>query len=249
MSSISYPLNSNTLANPTTALYSGGGGGGVQAVAAGAGITVAGTSTVTVTNANLAAGANGAIQLSNGSGILKNVTGVSAADNGTLSAVALNTGAVQSSSIQNSGTMSSAGILTLAENTTFAATGTAVSGTWKQTTTRVAGMEKKTWTLLNSPFSATTVLNIPIVPVASKIKVFCVNNGNTQSRSIQAQYSLSFASGVYTQGAAYEQSFNMVPTWSGSGSASPTYTVALAGGGGGLVGTISCIIEQETIIS
>lgn len=106
MASISYPLNSNTLANPTTALYSGGGSGGVQAVAAGAGITVAGTSTVTVTNANLAAGSNGAIQLSNGSGILKNVTGVTAADNGTLSAAAVSTGAVNCSSVTSTGNIS-----------------------------------------------------------------------------------------------------------------------------------------------
>jgi hypothetical protein len=106
MSSISYPLNSNTLANPTTALYSGGGGGGVQSIAAGAGISVSGSSVVTVTNSNLAAGANGAIQLSNGSGILKNVVGVSAADNGTLSATAISTGAINCSSVTSTGGVS-----------------------------------------------------------------------------------------------------------------------------------------------
>jgi hypothetical protein len=106
MSSISYPLNSNTLANPTTALYSGGGAGGVQSVAAGAGISVSGTTSVTVTNTNLASGANGAIQLSNGSGILTNVVGVSAASNGTLSAAAVSTGAINCSSVTSTGGVS-----------------------------------------------------------------------------------------------------------------------------------------------
>jgi len=53
MSSISYPLNSNTLANPNTALYGGGSGpvGGVSQIVAGSNITISpvgGTGVVTV---------------------------------------------------------------------------------------------------------------------------------------------------------------------------------------------------------
>lgn len=161
------------------------------------------------------------------------------------------------STVNSSGAITSGGVLTATGNLVqspaliFPATGTAVSGSWKQTVQDVGGYRKTTWTLLNSAFSATTVLNIPIVGnVASKVKVFCVNNGNTQSRSIQAEYSISVASGNYTQGAAFETNFNMTPTWIGSGGSSPLqYTVQLSGGGGGLVGTISCIIEQYVVIS
>lgn len=159
------------------------------------------------------------------------------------------------STVASTGAITSGGVLTATGNLVqtaalvFPATGTAVAGNWKQTVQLVGGYRKYTWTLYNSAFGATTVLNIPIVGnVASKVKVFCVNNGNTQSRSIQAEYSISVASGVYTQGAAFETNFNMTPTWIGSGGAAPLqYTVQLSGGGGGLVGTISCIIEQYVV--
>ena len=158
---------------------------------------------------------------------------------------------VSSGTITATGAVTSGGILTQSPTATTPATGTAVAGTWKITTERVAGLERVTYTLLNSAFGATTVMNVPIVGnIASKISIFCVNNGNTQSRSIQALYSISVASGVYTQGPVYETNFNMLPTWTGSGGSTPlTSTVQLSGGGGGLVGTISIIAVQEYVVS
>jgi hypothetical protein len=144
------------------------------------------------------------------------------------------------------------GLLTQQATASIPCTGSGtISGTWKATKQYIGGMERNTYTLLNNPFDATTVLNVPIQGnVASRISVFCVNNGNTQSRSIQALYSISVASGVFTQGPVYETNFNMTPTWIGSGGATPlTYTVQLSGGGGGLVGTISIIVVQDQVVS
>ena len=124
-----------------------------------------------------------------------------------------------------------------------------LSGTWKSVVQNVAGMTRTTWTLLNSPFVANSVLNIPINgSAASRVRLICVNDGNTQSRSIMGEWSISPASGVFTQGTGYYVNFNMSANWANSGTATPlVLSVQLSGGGGGLVGTISIIAEQDAV--
>lgn len=203
---------------------------------------------------SLASADNSVVVSSGGASIIDLSTTGTAQSVASLASAGAVSGAsvVSSGTITATGAVTSGGILTQGPTATTPATGTGtVSGTWKITTERVAGLERVTYTLLNSPFVSNTVLNVPIVGnIASKISIFCVNNGNTQSRSIQALYSISVASGVYTQGPVYETNFNMLPTWIGSGGSSPLqYTVQLSGGGGGLVGTISIIAVQEYVVS
>lgn len=147
------------------------------------------------------------------------------------------------------GSVSVGGQLTQSTSSTLPVSGSGtLSGTWNSTFTNVAGMRRTTWTLLNSPFVSNSVLNIPINGgVASRVRLICVNNGNTQSRSIMGEWSISPASGVFTSGTAYYINFNMAANWVGDGGATPLgLTVQLSGGGGGLVGTICIIAEQDT---
>lgn len=159
--------------------------------------------------------------------------------------------AVGCSSVTTTAAVNVGGQLSQATTSTIAVSGSgALSGTWNSTFQNVAGMRRTTWTLLNSPFASDTILNIPIVGnVASRIRLVCVNNGNTQSRSIMGEWTISPASGVFTNGTGYYTNYNMTANWVNSGTSTPlVLNVQLSGGGGGLVGTISIIAEQDVVV-
>ena len=106
-------LSSNTLANPNTALYSGGGSGGVTQLVAGSGVTLSpagGTGVVTVTSTTPAAGVFTSIT---NSGVSTLTGAVNAGSTLSVTGTSTLTGAVNSGPITVAGASSLTGGLTV----------------------------------------------------------------------------------------------------------------------------------------